>query len=113
MSDLTETANNTKWNVRLGVSNGDVISVANREVTVARVSTDAERKISERPLININLQLDDVRGLVGSLTSDTVLYCRRRKCTSRVRRWRSEGSCSTWIFPTARGVTTTPREASI
>ena len=64
MSDLTETANNTKWNVRLGVNNGEVISVANREVTVARVSTDAERKISERPLININLQQEDVRGLV-------------------------------------------------
>ena len=64
MSDLAETANNTSWNVKLGVNNGEVISVANREVTVARVNTDAERKISERPLININLQLEDVRGLV-------------------------------------------------
>ena len=71
MSDLTETANNTKWNVRLGVSNGEVISVAKREVTVARVSSEAERKISERPLITINMELADVRGLLGSLTSDT------------------------------------------
>ena len=64
MSDLAETLNDTKWNVRLGVSNGEVISVANREVTVVRVETDAERMISERPLININLQQEDVRGLV-------------------------------------------------
>ena len=60
MSDLPETANNTNWNVRLGVSTGEVISVANREVTVARVSSDGDRKISERPVININLQLEDV-----------------------------------------------------
>ena len=57
MSDLTETANNTKWKVRLGVNSGEVISVASREVTVARVSSEAERKISERPVIDIQLQL--------------------------------------------------------
>ena len=60
MSDLTETANNTKWKVRLGVNSGEVISVASREVTVARVSSEAERKISERPVIDIQLQLKEV-----------------------------------------------------
>ena len=69
MSDLAETLNDTKWNVRLGVSNGEVISVANREVTVVRVTSDAERKIRERPLININLQLEDVSQKFFSLTS--------------------------------------------
>ena len=60
MSDLTETANNTNWKVRLGVNSGEVISVASREVTVARVSSEAERKISERPVIDIQLQLKEV-----------------------------------------------------
>ena len=61
MSDLTETANNTKWNVRLGVNSGEVISVASREVTVSRVSSDTDRKISERPVINLSLQLKEAK----------------------------------------------------
>ena len=60
MSDLAETANNTAWKVRLGVSSGEVISVASREVTVARVSSQSERKISERPVMMSQLQLEDV-----------------------------------------------------
>ena len=66
MSDLTETANNTKWKVRLGVNSGEVISVASREVTVARVSSEAERKISERPVIDIQLQLKEVSQIMTS-----------------------------------------------
>ena len=60
MSDLTETVRNTKWNVKLAVNSGEVLTVANREITVVRVFFDVERKIRERPLININLQLEDV-----------------------------------------------------
>ena len=60
MSDLTETANNTKWKVRLGVNSGEVISVASREVTVSRVWHVSLRKVNERPLINIHFQLEDV-----------------------------------------------------
>ena len=76
MSDLAETANNTNWNVRLGVSNGEVISVANREVTVSRVSSDGDRKISERPVINTNLQLEDVSHF------DTERISRSHLCTA-------------------------------
>ena len=60
MSDLAETVSNTKWNVKLAVNSGEVLTVANREVTVVRVNSDTERKIRERPLVNINLQLEDV-----------------------------------------------------
>ena len=45
---------------RLGVSSGEVLTVANREVTVARVSSDTERKVRERPVIISHLQLEDV-----------------------------------------------------
>ena len=42
------------------MSSGEVLTVANREVTVARVSSDTERKVRERPVIISHLQLEDV-----------------------------------------------------
>ena len=60
MSDISETAQDSRWKVKLGVSSGEVLTVATREVTVSRVWSAADRKTRERPLININLQLEDV-----------------------------------------------------
>ena len=60
MSDLAETVSSTNWNLKLAVNSGEVLTVANREVTVVRVNSDTDRKIRERPLVNINLQLEDV-----------------------------------------------------
>ena len=66
MSDIAETVHDTKWDLKLAVNSGKVLTVANREVTVSRVGSDAERKIRERPLININLQLEDVSEAGGT-----------------------------------------------
>ena len=66
MSDLAETVHDTKWNVKLAVNSGKVLTVANREVTVFRVFFESLRKIRERPLININLQLEDVSEAGGT-----------------------------------------------
>ena len=60
MSDISETSRDSRWKVKLGVSSGEVLTVATREVTVSRVWSTADRKIKERPLINVHLQLEDV-----------------------------------------------------
>ena len=55
------------------MSSGEVLTVANREVTVARVSSDTERKVRERPVIISHLQLEDV-SQSDKLTKFSSLY---------------------------------------